>query len=254
MSRRTKTVASIMLLAVVLLGWGFASYVFLISRDLPKQSQIRDTILGRYPTRPDAVWIPLYDINARLQQAVITWEDPTFYSHNGFNPTEIGRSLVRDIKAGAYIRGGSTITQQVAKNMYLNPEKTLRRKLREAILARRIEASLSKREILEIYLNIAEWGPNIQGAEAAAQYYFGRAASDLSWGESALMAGILQNPHLLNPRTHSEDARRKQMQVLEKLLRHGRLSEQEHFEASSGASYHTEPSSVARAGGTTASH
>ena len=232
MSRRAKTVASIMLLAVGLTGLGFVSYVFLISRDLPKQSQIRDTILERYPARPDATWIPLYDINPKLQQAVITWEDPTFYSHNGFNPTEIGRSLVRNIKAGAYIRGGSTITQQVAKNMYLSREKTPRRKLREAILARRIEATLSKREILEIYLNIAAWGPDIQGAEAAAQDYFRKPASDLSWGEAALMAGILQNPYRLNPKNHPEDARRKQLQVLEKLLRHGRLSKEEFIDAS----------------------
>ena len=235
MSRRTQTVASIILLAFGLSGFGFASYVFLISRDLPKQSRIRGTILERYPTRPDATWIPLYDVTPKLQQAVLTWEDPTFYSHNGFNITEIGRSLVRDIKSRAYIRGGSTITQQVAKNMYLSREKTLRRKLREAILARRIEATLSKREILEIYLNIAEWGPDIQGAEAAAQYYLGKPASDLSWGEAALMAGILQNPYLLNPRTHPEDARRKQLQVLEKLLRHGRLSKEEYLGASVGA-------------------
>lgn len=232
MSRRTKTVASIMLLAVGLPGLGFASYVFLISRDLPKQSQIRDTILERYPARPDATWIPLYDINPKLQQTVITWEDPTFYSHSGFSPTEIGRSVVRNIKAGAYIRGGSTITQQVAKNMYLSREKTLRRKLREAILARRIEATLSKREILETYLNIADWGPGTQGAEAAAQEYFRKPASDLSWGEAALMAGILQNPYRLNPKNHPEDARRKQLQVLEKLLRHGRLSKEEFIDAS----------------------
>ena len=228
MSRKKLITVSIVLLVLGGPAIGCASYAFFSSRDLPKQSEIRGTILDRYPTRPHATWVPLHDVGTKLQQAVITWEDPTFYSHHGLNFAEIGRSLVRNIEAGAYVRGGSTITQQVAKNTYLSPEKTIRRKIREAVLARRIESALSKREILEIYLNIAHWGPKIQGAESAARYHFGKPASDLSWSEAALMAGMLQNPSRLNPGAHPEDARHKQLQVLEKLLRHGRLTQEEY--------------------------
>lgn len=233
MSRRAKIAAWIVLLAPGVAGFAFASYVLFNSRDLPKQSEIRKTILVRYPSRPDVPWISLHDVAPELRQAVITWEDPTFYSHRGFNLAEIGRSLVRNIEAGAYVRGGSTITQQVAKNTYLSPEKTLRRKIREAVLAQRIEAALSKPEILEIYLNIAPWGPDVRGAESAARRYFGKPASDLSWGEAALLAGMLRNPFRFNPDTHPADARRAQRQVLEKLLLHGRISNQQFVIASS---------------------
>ena len=228
MHSKVNTVAVIIILSVGFLIAGCAWVVHQASSGLPEESQIRDTILKRYPSKPDATWVPLKDISPLLQQAVITWEDPTFYSNKGFNFPEIMRSVVRDIRARAYVRGGSTITQQVAKNMYLTPRKTLRRKLREAVLALRMEHALSKHEILEVYLNVAEWGPGIQGAEAAARHYFGKSAASLNWGEAALLAGLLQNPLRLNPDTNPKAARRKQIEVLNKLLQFQELSASEY--------------------------
>jgi membrane peptidoglycan carboxypeptidase len=231
MYSKAKTVVVVSVLSIGLLIVCCAWVVHQASSDLPEESQIRETILKRYPSKTYATWVPLNDISPQLQQAVITWEDPTFYANNGFNIPEIMRSVVRDVRAGAYVRGGSTITQQVAKNMYLSPRKTLRRKLREAILTFRIEHALSKHEILEVYLNIAEWGLHIQGIEAAARYYFDKSAASLNWEESALLAGILQNPVLFNPRIYPKRAREKQVRVLDKLLRFGKLSPTEHAAA-----------------------
>ena len=168
--------------------------------------------------------MPLWGISPKLRTAVVIWEDPTFFHHQGFNYTEIWRSLVANLRAGAYVRGGSTITQQLAKNLYLSLEKSLRRKLREAVLARRLERAFSKNQILEIYLNVAEWGPGLAGAEAAANHYFGKPASALDWGEAAMLAGILQNPRVLNPARDAEKAIHYRDLVLEKLLRLGEIS------------------------------
>ena len=225
--KRGKWVTSI-LLVLGLLAAGAVLCLHLLTRDLPSESHIRDTILERYPTRPNATWVPLSQISPALQQAVITWEDPTFYVHKGFSIPEIGRSIVRDIRARAYVRGASTITQQVAKNMYLSPEKSLKRKLREAVLASRIEAALSKREILELYLNIAHWGPEMAGVEVAALRYCDKHADQLTWSEAALLTGILQNPIHFAPDLRPGRARDQQRRVLEKLLRFGHISEQEY--------------------------
>jgi len=144
-------------------------------------------------------WVRYTRISKNLQRAVIVAEDSRFFEHEGVDFEEIRKSIEINIERGAAIRGGSTITQQLAKNLYLSPSKNPIRKLRELIITRRMEAALPKARILEIYLNVIEWGDGIWGAEAAARNYFGVSASSLSREQAALLAGAIINPRVLNP-------------------------------------------------------
>jgi monofunctional biosynthetic peptidoglycan transglycosylase len=153
---------------------------------------------GRVPRR-DQRWVGYERISASLKRAVLVAEDDAFWQHDGVDLDQIKESLERDLERGRMVRGGSTITQQLAKNLYLSPSRNPVRKLKELIIARRLEAELSKRRILELYLNVVEWGDGIYGAEAAARAYFHKPASQLGPAEAALLAGALVNPRLLMP-------------------------------------------------------
>jgi monofunctional biosynthetic peptidoglycan transglycosylase len=144
-------------------------------------------------------WVRYSRISKNLQRAVLVAEDSRFFEHEGVDLEELKKSIEINIERGGAIRGGSTITQQLAKNLYLSPSKNPIRKLRELIITRRIEAALSKARILEIYLNVIEWGDGIWGAEAAARNYFGVSAAGLSREQAALLAGAIINPRVLNP-------------------------------------------------------
>ena len=198
---------------------------------LPRATELRAQIAGRYSARMIRTWRPLWAISSQLQESVVMWEDPGFYYHAGLSYRDILRALSADIKAGHFVRGGSTITQQVAKNLFLTREKTLRRKYQDAILARRLESALSKTEILEVYLNIAEWGADVYGAEAAARYYFDISAQQLDWSQSALLAAILSNPHALNPCAAPDAANRRRDIVLARLRRERWMPEQDYAAA-----------------------
>ncbi|OGP67127.1 MAG: monofunctional biosynthetic peptidoglycan transglycosylase [Deltaproteobacteria bacterium RBG_13_47_9] len=143
--------------------------------------------------------VPLSKISPYLLKAVLIAEDDKFWSHEGFDYEAIQKAIEKDIKAKRFRYGGSTITQQLAKNLYLSPVKNISRKIREAIITWRMEKILSKRRILELYLNVVEWGEGIFGVEAASRYYFGKPSSELSPGESARLAAILPNPRKYNP-------------------------------------------------------
>ncbi len=143
-------------------------------------------------------WIPYNQIAPALRRAVVVTEDAAFFDHDGIDLDEIKASLERNWEEGRFTRGASTITQQLAKNLYLSPSRNPVRKLRELFITRRLEASLTKRRILEIYLNVIEWGDGIFGCEAAARAYFGKSAADLSREEAALMAGAIINPRELH--------------------------------------------------------
>jgi membrane peptidoglycan carboxypeptidase len=187
---------------------------------LPAGAEMRRELTRRYP-QPLA-WRPLTAISPRLQQAVISWEDPRFYQHDGVSFAYIARAAGKDAHALAYVQGGSTLTQQVVKNLFLTREKTLRRKFDDAVLARRLEHELSKPEILEVYLNTAEWGDRIYGAEAAAQHYFGKPAAELDWNEAALLASLLPNPHRYDPcNAPAAEVAARQAAVLRALKKNG---------------------------------
>lgn len=168
-------------------------------RNLPSEGDVARELCARLSSKGNSRWTPLWAISPKLQTAVVLWEDPTFYSHHGLAYEEIGRAFLTDLRSGHYVRGGSTISQQLVKNVFLSPEKTLRRKVREAVLARRLERELNKNQILEVYFNIADWGDGVVGAEAASHFYFDKSARDLDWPEAALLAAMLCNPHRFNP-------------------------------------------------------
>lgn len=146
-------------------------------------------------------WVPLERISPWLRKAVVASEDDRFYEHHGFDLQGMLDALHRDWQRRRLSAGGSSISQQLAKNLWFSPERSLRRKLKEAIMTMRLELWLSKDRILEIYLNVAEWGRGIFGAEAAARHYFGKSAARLSKREAAQLAVMLPAPLTRTPRS-----------------------------------------------------
>ena len=144
-------------------------------------------------------WVPYSRISQTLKRAVLVAEDSGFWEHEGVDLEAVQRAVEVNIEKRQFALGASTITQQLAKNLYLSPSKNPVRKLRELWIARRLEIELSKARILELYLNSIEWGDGIYGAEAAARSYFGKPASALGPDESALLAGSIINPRVYSP-------------------------------------------------------
>jgi monofunctional biosynthetic peptidoglycan transglycosylase len=171
---------------------------------------------GHTPRRQQQ-WVSYDAISPNLRRAVLTAEDSAFWQHDGVDLEQLKESIEVNIERGRFVRGASTITQQLAKNLYLSPSRDPLRKLRELFIARQLEAELSKRRILELYLNVVEWGDGIFGAEAAARAYFGKPASALSPEEAALMAGALINPRLYNPSNPSRRLKRRQELILQRM-------------------------------------
>jgi len=163
------------------------------------------------------VWVPYTRISPNLKRAVLVAEDDAFWQHQGIDMEQLKISIRNDIAKGQAIRGGSTITQQLAKNLYLSPSRDPVRKLRELIIARRMEAALSKGRIFEIYLNVIEWGDGIWGAEAAARSYFGISASTLSPEQAALLAGAIINPRVYSPAHPNARLLRRQRIILSRM-------------------------------------
>ena len=162
-------------------------------------------------------WVTYGRISPQLVRAVLVTEDDAFWKHDGLDYQQIKESIEVNLERGEFARGASTITQQLAKNLYLSPSKNPLRKLRELIIARRLEAELSKQRILEIYLNVIEWGDGIYGAEAAARAYFGKSAGMLTASESALLAAAIANPRLMNPGSPTARLRRRQQMVMRRM-------------------------------------
>ena len=144
-------------------------------------------------------WTPYRAIPAALKKAVVASEDANFYSHEGVDYEAIGEAIKTDWRKGKFVHGGSTITQQLAKNLFLTREKTLIRKVKEFVLARRMDDALSKSRILELYLNVVELGPMVYGVGHAAHYYFGKHPSALTVRECAFLASMLPGPKIYNP-------------------------------------------------------
>ncbi len=145
------------------------------------------------------IWVSLAKVSPYLTKAVIIAEDDKFWTHEGFDVEAIRKAIEKDLKARRFKFGGSTISQQLTRNLFLSPEKTLLRKLREAVITWKMERILSKRRILELYLNVVEWGEGIFGIEAASRFYFGKSALALTSEESARMAAVLPNPRKYRP-------------------------------------------------------
>jgi len=170
-----------------------------------------------------------YDrISPLLRRAVLVAEDDAFFHHGGLDWNEIGASARRNLERRRIVRGGSTITQQLARNLYLGEQRTLTRKLEEVVLALRIERAVPKRRILELYLNLIEWGDGIYGAEAAARRYFGTTADALNARQALLLASVIINPRRFSPLEPSRRIERRVRTIASRMLRRGQLSQAEY--------------------------
>jgi monofunctional biosynthetic peptidoglycan transglycosylase len=168
---------------------------------------------GRKP-RSVQSWVALHAVSRHLIHAVIAAEDQKFFGHEGIDWEAIQRSVEKDLQKRRFAHGGSTITQQLAKNLYFGSSRTPNRKLREAVVTRWLEEDLRKTRILALYLNLIEWGDGIYGAEAAARHWYGKAAAALSAEEAAGLAAMIPNPRRLNPRVNPARHARATRRVL----------------------------------------
>lgn len=171
--------------------------------------------------------VALHDLPPVMSQAVIATEDSRFYSHFGVDPIGLTRALIANVAAGRVVQGGSTITQQLAKNMFLKPERTIERKAQEAVLALWLEQRFSKDEILEMYLNRVYFGAGAHGVEAAAQRYFDKSARDIELAEAAILAGLLKAPSRFAPTRNPKAAAERARVVLARMVDEGYITNTE---------------------------
>jgi 1A family penicillin-binding protein len=226
-----RVLATSMVLLVATAGW----FLYQVIAGLPGRDQLRElaetaegTMVFDARDRPVffiptqyRVEVELARMSPHLRDAVVAVEDSRFYEHDGIDAIRVVGAVLTDIREGRAAEGASTITQQLARVSFLSRDKTLRRKLREAILAQQIEKLYAKDEILEIYLNKVYFGDGLYGAEAASRGYFGKPASDLSLGEAAMLAGIIRAPSTSNPVVNLERATERRNVVLKLMRDHG---------------------------------
>ena len=233
--RRVRTLLLVVtLLAVLWLAW--EAWTWPDIRALARRPPATTAFIERWQAgqraagrsdRVERAWAPYEAISPSLKVAVLVAEDINFFSHHGFDTGEMGRALTQALESGASPRGASTITQQLAKNLWLSPSRDPLRKTREAILTWQLEGMLGKRRILELYLNVVEFGPGVWGAESASHHYFDKPAAEIDDDEAALLAAILPSPATWRPdapstayRRHAETVRRRmdKVQFLRRLI------------------------------------
>lgn len=183
-----------------------------------------DTLIGESNSGQKRYWVPLKDISPDLINATISIEDKSFYEHNGFDYKRIAGAALADLKAMGKVQGASTISQQYARNLFLEHDKTWKRKINEAFYALRIEMNYTKQQILEGYLNTIYYGHGAYGIQAASQFYFGKNADKLSVSESAMLAGIPKGPGVYSPFNSIEKAQARQELILNTMASSGFLT------------------------------
>jgi monofunctional biosynthetic peptidoglycan transglycosylase len=210
-------------------GFGLISYVYLTLPDVrplattnPASTafmRLREQEAAADGLKPRLVyrWVPYSRISPNLKRAVLVAEDSAFWDHEGIDVHEIRKSISDSFARRQVPRGASTITQQLAKNLYLSPSYDPLRKVKELIITRRLEVALTKTRIFELYLNVIEWGDRVWGAEAAARTYFDIPAAGLSRQQSALLAGAIVNPRLLTPARPTRRLLRRQQIILARM-------------------------------------
>ena len=220
-------------------------WVYKLLRELPDDRAIKNfnphavtkiydkdgEVLANLYENKNQIRVPLSNISEAVKKAVIATEDPYFLKHGGIDYRQTWESIKDDLRVWRLVRGGSTITQQVAKNVYLSQEKTLTRKIKEYFLARRIETLLPKEKILEIYLNEVGWGYGIYGAELASRFYLDKHAEEINIAEAAFLTAMLRNPAYYNPYKMTDRVTKRQQLVLMLMLRHNLITQGEYHEA-----------------------
>jgi monofunctional biosynthetic peptidoglycan transglycosylase len=177
------------------------------------------------PFRLRQTWVSFHEVSRYLRYAVVAAEDAHFFEHAGIDWAGVEQAAKRNWRDRKLSAGGSTITQQLAKNLYLSPSRDPLRKLREALIARRLEDALDKERILELYLNVAEWGDGVFGAEAAARRWFGRSAAALTPAQAARLAVALPNPLTRSPTVRSRLLTRKAARLIDAMRARGLLDD-----------------------------
>jgi len=238
--RRIKAIATVLVVFFTILGLaGWGTYLY-FTHNLPRVDSLKyynppiiSTVysdagepIGEFFLEKRVV-VPVGDIPRFILQAFVSAEDARFFQHEGLDYPAILRALWKNIQAGEIVQGGSTITQQVARSLLLSPERKWSRKIREAILAYRMEKSLSKEEILYLYLNQIYLGHGAYGVEAASQNYFGKHVQELNLAEAAMLAGLPQAPSKNSPYNHPRMAKLRQAYVLEQMVANGYITRQE---------------------------
>jgi monofunctional biosynthetic peptidoglycan transglycosylase len=178
--------------------------------------------------RPRRTWVPFERISRRMVDAVVLSEDARFWGHDGIDWDATRDAARHDLARGRFARGASTITQQLAKNLWYGTEKSLWRKVKEAVLAAKLEQALTKRRILTLYLNVAEWGDGVFGVEAGARHHFGSSAAGLSAAQAAVMASMLPAPRRVDLDEPSSWLKRRSRRLLARMAAAGRISTEEH--------------------------
>src|SRR5712691_5399084 len=239
---RLLLVPLVVILAVGVLAAGVSAFwvLTILPRSLPSVSQLEsfEPSVGSkiYDAHDEQItefhverriFVSLSQMPPTLKEAVLATEDARFYSHHGVDPTGVARAIYQNFRRGRIVEGGSTITQQLAKVLFLTPDKSLERKLKEAVLALELERRYSKDRILELYLNQIYFGQGAFGVEAAARTFFGKPVTELTLAESALLAGLPKAPATYSPFEHPEAAKRRRATVLARMVDTGVLKPDE---------------------------
>jgi monofunctional biosynthetic peptidoglycan transglycosylase len=236
-SRSGRVLAALAVLALLLAAWVGVSILTLPSVAHLGKPGVSMTITVKDWKRKDHPfvvgprnprWTPYGALPAALKKAVVASEDANFYSHEGVDYEAIREAIKTDLRKGKFAHGGSTITQQVAKNLFLTREKTLIRKVKEIVLARRMDDALSKSRILELYLNVVEFGPMVYGIGHAAHYYFGKPPSALTVRECAFLASMLPGPKVYNPYRRMGRVMKRSDRILRRMVAARMISREEY--------------------------
>ena len=219
-----KRLLGCLLLFIIIVGGIFIYQGYTKYREVIEQTPLEEKVESVYK---DEDFVALADLPDVYKEAVILVEDRRFYQHFGVDFIGIGRAFINNIRAGTIVEGGSSITQQLAKNLYLENEQKLDRKIAEVFLALNIEHHYSKQEILEMYVNTIYFGHGYYGIGEASEGYFQKTASQLTDAESTILVGIPNAPSAYDWKKHKEKALERQKQVLDKMVKYGNLTEEE---------------------------
>jgi penicillin-binding protein 1A len=243
---RRRVIYIILLLGIAIIGGAVGGVFVALTHDLPQVRTLEtfkpaavtrvysaDKVLLAELFTQKRVPVPLHAIPGYLKQAVVATEDRQFYEHTGIDLSGILRAIIRDIRAGEFVEGASTITQQLAKTLFLTSRKSIVRKLKEAFLAFQIERRYTKDEILELYLNQVYFGSGAYGVQAAAQTFFGKPANELTLAECALIAGMPKSPSRYSPLVNKPLALKRRAVVLEQMARNGMITREDLMAAKS---------------------
>ncbi|MNJ93499.1 Penicillin-binding protein 1F [compost metagenome] len=230
-----KFLAGFIIAAVLVVGGAY----WALGRWLPSAEEIKGCLITKmYEVNlcpGSKSYVSLKQISPYLQKTVVLTEDSSFFQHRGFDWQSIEKNAREGWETGIFKKGGSTISQQLAKNMFLSKDRTFIRKGREALITYRIEKTLSKKEILERYLNVIEFGKDLYGVKAAANFYFQKSPADLSILESAFLAMLLPNPKKYSTSFHKKEltefAHKRIGQIIDNMYQYKRINDEEYLVA-----------------------